>query len=183
MYPGWWPAATYDGRVIVTPVIPPGPTLVLLDVDEGVTARRALLHERLLARLRARGLDRRIADGQSSDRDPLLALRSMWLVRPAQRRLLARYATRLAVDSFKLFPNDCRADSPIRLERAGTVRPELIMVADHLLASVPVSARGVALVRVLLFEPGSPLQNAGDLDDLRARTRAVAAALEPHAHW
>jgi hypothetical protein len=158
--------------------------LVLVNpADHHVTARPARLTERVLARLRTGSLDRRLADGVPADSEALLALHAQRLVQPRRRRSLARSLRRLLVESMRPAPQVARSASPIRRDRVRAAAPELTVLIDHLLAPVPVSARAVAQVRLLLSDAGSPLLRACSVEELRGQARRLALELDPLTGW
>jgi hypothetical protein len=69
------------------------------------------------------------------------------------------------------------------LARVREARPELEDLVDHLLAPVPVSARGMALVRQLLRDGSGPLFRYESQGDLRRQVSCASAALEPAEGW
>lgn len=140
----------------------------------GVVARRARLRERLAARWRAGSIERRLARGAAPESDAALALRAQALVGTCFRRALAREVQRVVVDA--------RGRHAWLARQVPTRRREILAVADELEAVVerlrgpePVSARGVAQVRVLLTDGSGPLYYHGATSTLRS---AVARALE-----
>ena len=76
-----------------------------------------------------------------------------------------------------------RAPSMAVLQRVRTTRNDLESLVDHLLAPVPVSARGVALVRMLLRDGSGPLFRYESRADLAAQVRRAADALDPGQDW
>ena len=137
----------------------------------GVVARRVRLRDRLAARLRAIALERELADGVPPETCPTLALRAQTLITPSARKRLARELRRVV--------SDARGDHVWLLSRVPGRRraildtaAELEIIADRL-DEGPVSARGVAQVRVLLTDGTGPLYfrgAAGELRSLIART-------------
>ncbi len=160
------------------------PTIVLVSPDDfGVSGRRVRLRERVLVRVHAFALDRQLADGAPVDSDPILALRALELVRPRRRRALAKDLHNLMAECERRPAPLARSGSPIRRERVRQAVPELSSVIDHLLAPVPVSARAMAQVRLLLTDGMSPLFRPGTVAELRAQARRIADSLEPLANW
>ena len=62
-------------------------------------------------------------------------------------------------------------------------RREIEELIKLLLAPAPVSARGVALVRILLTDGGGPLYRRAAALDLRTEIRTATQALDPMANW
>jgi hypothetical protein len=163
---------------------PPGPTLVLLDTRTwSVIGRTARLGERVSARLHAAALDRVIADGRRPDSAPLLELRAVRLLKPRQRRSLAKDVRHLVDEAMRPTPAIGRSASPISRARVRGAAEELQTLADLVAAPVPVSARAVAGVRVLLTDAASPLFRTGSSEELRARARYLCDQLDPHTDW
>jgi hypothetical protein len=155
----------------------PMATLVLLaDGESGrrIVARRARLRERLAARWRAGSLERELARGAAPETAAALALRAQWLIGPAVRATLARRLLRLVGDARRghVWPG-----TKVRPPRRAIVAAaqDLDLLAGRLLAPGPVSARGVAQVRLLLTDGCGPLYFGGSSVDLRS---ALARALE-----
>jgi hypothetical protein len=69
------------------------------------------------------------------------------------------------------------------LERVRESQDALEELVDHLLAPVPVSAHGVALVRLLLRDGGGPLFRYESREDLTDQVRRAIAALDPGQDW
>jgi hypothetical protein len=131
--------------------------------------------DRFLARAHADHLDTRLAGGASPDDTLGLALRAQMLERAATRRHLALAAQR--VMSVAARGNAARVSVPICRDRVLASYAEFSELVERLQATGPVSARGMALVRALFIDAGSPLYNRGNSCDLRASVRAAADAL------
>jgi len=161
-----------------------GTLLILVDpVDHCITSKGATRLERLAARLHRTRLDHDLAAGACADATPELALRSQTLVRPAERRALARAVLRLLSEANRPTPRLFRSGSPIRREKLSAATIELASLADRLLAPVPVSAGGVAHVSVLLSDGSGPLFHPGDPEELRRQLRVAINALDPLHDW
>jgi hypothetical protein len=161
-----------------------GTVLILIDpVDHCITARGATRTERLLAALHAGRLDHDLVAGASPEATPELALRGQALVRPQERRALARAVQRLLAEASRPAPRLFRSGSPIRREEVRAAAVELASLVDHLLAPAPVSARGVAHTRVLLSDGAGPLYHRGGSDDLRRHVVSAINALDPLHDW
>jgi hypothetical protein len=133
------------------------------------------LRERLSLRLRARSLDRALADGASPDDSEQLARRAQALVRADTRNEIAASLRRLARGDGR--PLSSRVGAvPARAE---DVRRELERLAARLLEPGPVAPRGVALSQELLTDGAGPLFWAESAGDLGARLRTVLEALAP----
>jgi hypothetical protein len=119
---------------------------------------RAHFGDRLLclkARLLAPGLDARVAAGEAASADKLLAIRSRQLSSQRQRRRLAA-----AVERLDLRPSrrpGISAAIPLEPRALHVGRPALAQLAQALRRPDAVHAQGVALTKLLLTEPASPL--------------------------
>ena len=177
----WVPEA--DGRRPGSPCSAaqsPGTVLILIDpVDHCITATPATRTARLLAMLHGTRLDHDLVAGASPDATVQLALRGQSLVRPQERRALARSLLRLLAEATRPAPRLFRSGSPIRREEVRAASAELARLADRLLAPAPVSARGVAHVRVLLSDGAGPLYHRGSPVDLVRTVQAAINALDP----
>jgi hypothetical protein len=156
-------------------------TLVLLADGEsgrGVVARPARLRERLAARWRAGSLERELARGTAPETGAALALRAQWLIGPAARVMLARRLLALVGDARR---RNVWPGAKVRPPRQAIVAaaPDLDLIATRLLAPGPVSARGVAQVRLLLTDGCGPLYFDGSSVDLRSALARALEGLEP----
>jgi hypothetical protein len=133
---------------------------------------------RLLTRLFAFRLDRALASGLPPESDRLLAARAQWLVSASFRRNLALdWAALLArVERPRVIG---QARVPVCRDRVAAARDELRAMLDALVAPLPVSARGVATVGLLLRDGRGPLYNRRDPSDLRCALREATAQLDP----
>jgi hypothetical protein len=152
------------------------PTLVLVADPEGaghVVARPARLSERLAARWRAGSLERELARGAVPESAAALALRAQQLIGPSMRAALARRLRGVLRDARRA-PRVGSTRVPPQRRAIVAAGHELERLAARLLAPDPVSARGVAQVRVLLSDGCGPLYADGPGVDLRsAVTRAL----------
>jgi hypothetical protein len=153
--------------------------LVLLEQSHsGLTVRHASGWDRVTIWCRGARLDRALAAGASPDASVPLALRARALVRSSVRRDLAHSVGRV-LDLGTRRVALGRWTVPVCLDRVGDAAGELRSLIDHLASPGPVSARGVAQVRVLLRDGSGPLYNRANTDDLRARLRTSIEALDP----
>jgi hypothetical protein len=151
----------------------------LLSTASGVlrrtTAPRPSLVARVTARLRAYQLDRQLAVGVPAPAGSALAVHEARLTSVAEREAIAR-ALRLAV-------GDARAAATPRSSRI-PVDPSNIAAAEDLIDAItlrlhsprPVSARGMARLRVVMSDGCGPLYRSGR-GDLSGRLGAALAAL------
>jgi hypothetical protein len=162
--PAWWP------------IIAAMSTVVLIADQDGshVVARPARLRERLAARWRPRALERELARGAAPDSTAALALRAQALIGSPVRAALAGQLRAVLRDVRRPVRVGSARVRPRREEVVAAQR-ELERLADRLLAPDPVSARGVARVRLLLGDGCGPLYAGDARVDLR---RVLARALE-----
>ncbi len=136
----------------------------------------ALLH--LNAALRSVTLDRELAAGVDPETNAALAVRARRLTGPRGRKLVVdglAGALSRASDGTPGFTAAVRPQAR-ELRESSAV---LSALEARLRASEPVTARGVALLRVLLTDAASPLYQPSAPGELASRLRAAAAALEP----
>ena len=150
----------------------------LLSTASGVlrtTAPRPSLAARVTARLRAYQLDRQLAVGVPAPAGSALAVHQARLTSVAEREAIAR-TLRLAVC-------DARRGGTARSSRI-PVHPANIAAAEDLIDTItlrlhsprPVSARGMARLRVVLSDGCGPLYRFGR-GDLNGRLGAALAEL------
>jgi hypothetical protein len=151
--------------------------VLIEDTRAGICPRRVGPADRLLERLRGSRLDRQLARGASPDSTVALALHARRLVRPSTRRDLAHALERIMADATRPLrpPSLC---IPLCRDRVLDARDELRAMAGRLLSGGPISARGVARVRILLSDGCGPLYWGGAHDDLRSELREALAALD-----
>jgi hypothetical protein len=150
--------------------------LVMLDDDLGrLTLQRVRPWHLMLARFQAGRLDRELAGGADPEQCASLAARAMQLTSEKSRRGLAASLLRLREASTG--PGAIPLRVPVRWERLSQATAELGELASHLLAPVPVPARGVAMVSQLLSDGTGPLYDAASREDLRASAQRAAEAL------
>lgn len=135
------------------------------------------LRERLNARVRARRLDRALADGALPDSSAAMAMRARALVRADTRKELAASIRRITGERAAPVAIGLRVGTVTA--RGTAIGPDLDRLADRLLEPGPVAPRGVALTQELLTDGAGPLFWAESPDDLGARIRQALEALEP----
>jgi hypothetical protein len=149
-------------------LVPPG------GIDDGVVARHARLRDRIVAWWRAASLERELARGVAPESHAALALRAQALVALAVRIGLAHQLQRIVRDA-RIGHRSLSAKIPTRRREVLAAAHELDALAERLLASGPVSAHGVAQVRVLLTDGRGPLYDHRATQQLRI---IVARALQ-----
>jgi hypothetical protein len=162
--------------------LPRGTRMILLLADDGAGFRvaKASLRGRLQAWLCASRLDTDLARGVPPESTMALALRAERLARPAMCRQLARTVEQIVAGASR--PQSLRAPRfPLCHDEVRAARAELEALADRLTAPGPVSAQGVAQVRVLLADGTGPLYCRHSPARLRARAGQALAALNSPA--
>lgn len=134
------------------------------DKAGGLVARRPRIRDRVMARVRANQLDRKLAAGVPPESAPALALRAGQLVSPRTRRDLARSLEILV--SAGQWPRSPRPPVPIYRQRIVRAAADLDELACRLRWPLPLPARGIAQVSVLLSDGSGPLYLGGSADDL-----------------
>jgi hypothetical protein len=155
--------------------------LVLLSEADCLIARPVRPWDRIMVCLRARQLDRDLADGVSPDASVALAVRAQMLVQMPARRDLARGAQRVLAAATQA--SGVRLRVPVCRDRVAAAQAELRDLICGLLGTSPVSAQGVARASVLLGEASGPLYHRASRDDLRARVQAAVSALSTPGAW
>jgi hypothetical protein len=129
----------------------------------------------VVARLRARALDRDLASGMLPWRSAPHAARSRQLTTERSRRKLARELERL-IDDGGHRPNPYTATVPPCREQVREALPLLLSAASILRGRKPVDARGVAQLRRLLRDGGGP-------SFVRSRPDALAVVVDQALTW
>ena len=120
----------------------------------------SLLWVRLVSRVRSGHFDRLLADGATVHPGTPLAMRADRLVSIPEREAVARALRRCVANA--------HSGSPLTSSRIEVNGPEIV-VAESIIDSItlrlhsprPVSAQGVAMLRILLTAGGSPLYRYG----------------------
>lgn len=142
---------------------------------EGLVDRPVRPRDRLVARVRAHGLDQRLCHGEPPESSVPLAVRAVHLVGPASRRYLARTVRRVVALTSQ--PSWC-SHVPVSYRNVRAALRELEALHERLEASGPVSAYGIAQLRALLTDGAGPLYRGSNRDDLAERLRDVLTALD-----
>lgn len=155
------------------------PTVLLAsELDGVVVVGPPRIRDRLVARLRARRLDRALARGTSPESSAPLALRAQRLTEPEQRGSIARELRRIVRESQESRRPTLSHVMPSR-SRVRDARKELIRLADRLEEPGPVAAGGVAQARILLTDGTGPLYNADSCTTLVAGAARALRELRP----
>jgi hypothetical protein len=122
---------------------------------------------RLLARLQAPTLDRRLAAGEPTGSDRLTTVRADVLREWTTRAVLANgWAAVLERADGSRALIDSRI--PVVRQRVREAEPDIRAMIDVLRDSLPVQARGVAMASRLLSDGTGPLYSVRNAEDLRA---------------
>jgi hypothetical protein len=132
----------------------------------------------LIVRWRGAQLDRHLAGGASADASAALTLRAKRITDRRGRARVAAGLARVRRDAHASRPGVSAAVRPHRGEVLAA-RTVLDTLERRLAARERVTARGVALLRVLLTDGSSALYRPGEPGALGSELRAAAAALEP----
>jgi len=133
---------------------------------------------RPLAALMGRTLDRRLASGHSPGSGRLVAARAGQLASVPARRELVRDWQRV-LDQALRPPRPRNPHAPLCRDRLFDAAGALQAMLAALSVSGPVSARGVAMARLLLSDGTGPLYNRRSPVDLSTALWAMTARLDP----
>ncbi|HEX4246364.1 MAG TPA: hypothetical protein VH008_00745, partial [Pseudonocardia sp.] len=147
-----------------------GDRVLVVSASDGLVSRRVRVRDRLVARVRACGLDQRLCRGEPPESSVPLALRAVHLVGTGSRGGLARTVRHL-LD----LTGQPRWSShvPVCYRNVRAAVRELEALHVRLEAPGPVSAYGIARLRALLTDGGGPLYHGSNRDDLADRLRDV----------
>ena len=152
--------------------------LLTAGFDGLVVARRPRLKDRLVARLRARRLDRALAQGTPPEASAPLALRAQRLTEPEQRSSIARELRRVMREAHVSRRPELARIKPSQGRVLGA-REELRRLADTLEDPGPVAAAGVAQASILLTDGTGPLYNPYSRTTLVGGAARAAQELRP----
>lgn len=140
-------------------------------VEHGVRAR-----DRWAERWHSAALDRRLAHGETAENDVVLALHAQVLTHPATRQDLSRALLEILelAHRVQLRPSAVRVYGQTVLPAAPALHDVVGRLTDH----GPVSAYGIARLRMLLTDGSGPLYRPGRADELTTRLCEVRAALD-----
>ena len=147
-------------------------TVLVAGPGGGLVLDRVRVADRTLAHWFGRALDLQLAAGRPATRNRLRAVRAGMLVAPSARRRLAACWT-------NLISNPGPRHAPVRWSEVAAAHREIAELADALRVAQPVSARGVAIARLLLTDGTGPLYNARHPQDVRLVARAAVRHLDP----
>ena len=146
------------------------------DLASSGEAAPAQLSARIRVRLHRRVLDREIAAGAVVDADPARALRALQLTGPSERRCVAA-----SLGNILEAADERHADpaSHVRLNHADVLaaRRGILALIEVLRSEQTVTARGVALARLLTEERRSPMLCEGSGRTVQQAVSEALAAL------
>jgi hypothetical protein len=149
------------------------------DGEGGIVATRARLRDRVVARLYADRIDRRLARGGSPEGSIAAALRGRVLTDPRTRRRLASgidHAIAVATDDHAQFP------SPVVVDRAAVreALPQLHELRVRIDSDPLPTVRAMARAHLLLTDGAGPLYNRDTAVGLRDTVEVVLSAFDSH---
>jgi hypothetical protein len=147
----------------------------LQDAIRGSELPSATLLVRLTARLRAQKLDRILAVGVPARTGSALAVHAQRVTSVAEREALAR-TLRRAIDGAQNRNAPLPVRIPLNIPNITAAQDRIDDVTLRLHSPRPVSARGMARLRLLLGDGAGPLYRYGR-GDLEGRLGAALAAL------
>jgi hypothetical protein len=136
------------------------------------------LIDKVLSRALGASLDRQLAAGRDPEDSRLLAARAQDIVALRRREELASYWERVLAAATRPAPA-LRNAVPLRRGRVLAAAPAITELASLLRTPLPVSARGVAMARMLLTDAGGPLYWSAAPQSLHAALRTAIARLDP----
>ncbi len=156
----------------------PMATLLLTVSSEpsAITIRQYHLRERVQARLDAGRIDRALAAGVSPDSGAAISLRAHALIGVRARRAFSRGLRDLIAQARA--PAWPAPPVPVCRRQIITAQELIEATAHRLLEDRPVSARGVAQIRLLLTDGRSPVYHDPNAHNLLPALRAAGSALE-----
>jgi hypothetical protein len=156
----------------------------LLVTDSGDPTRLVLESDghglRLLTRLFAFSLDRRLASGDAPESSRLMASRASRLVSAPERAALARNWDHL-LRRARRTPAGRTSRAPLCRERIMAAEGDIRAMVSALSAPVPTPVGGVATASWLLSDANGPLYNRHSGSDLVAVVRQATTELDPAA--
>ena len=141
-----------------------------------VSPHRVRLRDRVVARLTAPGLDRKLVDGVPPEAGAALSLRARRLLDPVFAIGLARSLHHLLREARR--GESPRARIPVRRDAVLESADEVEALARRLAATGPLSVTGVARVALLLSDGTGPLFSKHAAEDLHTAVRQAREDLE-----
>jgi len=141
------------------------------------SVRRFRIRDRMLARVRARALDRALASGIPADTNPALWLRARTLTRPRMASELGRQLCRIVQEAHE--PRRMPGMRVMGAAREGVLAAEddLRVLASRLQSGEPIAAHRIAKVHLLLSDGTGPLFHSGSDRNLSEAIREATWSL------
>jgi hypothetical protein len=136
------------------------------------------LTDKVASRALGASLDRQLAAGREPEESRLLAARAQDIVALRRREQLAGYWEHVLASAARPAPA-LRNAAPLRRGPVLAAEPAITELASLLRAPLPVSARGVAMARMLLTDAGGPLYWSAAPESLHVALRAAITRLDP----
>jgi hypothetical protein len=153
----------------------PADTLALADP---LVVGPSRLSDRLRARVLGLSLDQQLAAGRGPESTRLLAARARDIVTLSHRTSIARSWDHLLRTAPRA-PSRRTVAVPVRAAAILAAEPAIRELIGRLTAPLPVSAQGVAIARVLLTDPTSPVYNRRVPSTLAEVLQAAITQLDP----
>ena len=157
--------------------------LVLISHDPFIDVVRPTRITRLAAAMHSHHLDMELAHGADPDSTVRRALRARQLTRGKRRHTLANGLRRSLRNPPPLprAPRGVSAANEAQYAAVLAAQPELLDLITAVERPGPVTARGMALVSLLVTEGGGPLHCGANVRLLRDRCREALVHLTPHS--
>jgi hypothetical protein len=135
------------------------------------------LEDRLIARLLARWLDEELARGVGASLSEAHTVRAEQLTSEGGRRKVARRLDRLVDRAQNPRPAALIPVLPPCREQVRAAMPLIVAVRSHLLSEEPVTARGIARLKILLSDPRGPCYVRSQHDALTVALQDISRLL------
>jgi hypothetical protein len=157
--------------------------VVVVDVGQGLVLVEPGPADRLFCALRSDTLDRELAAGLRPEASRRRSLWAALLVTPARRRCFAATLRRLVAAADDPLGRGARRLPPPTRARLRACAEDLGRLSARLTAPQPVTAAGMARVRLLLTDGGGPLHGPAPAAVLRRAVAEALAALDEPLSW
>jgi hypothetical protein len=131
-----------------------------------------------LVRLRAGGLDRRLAAGEPASASALLRERARQLLERRQRARLAAGWRRVLEDARSASRPRFSSAIPVRRDAVLIAEPAILALEARLREDATVDPIAIARMRVMLTDGSSPVYRSLEPDELRCRLLELLGELE-----
>jgi hypothetical protein len=132
--------------------------------SKNVVAHHVRRADRIAARLRGLDLDRQLAAGNPPESSAALTLRAQKLLRPAERKRMARGLRGLVRQAQR--PPSVPAGVPLARGEVLDAAAQINRLADRLDGAGPVDVRGLARARLLITDGTGPLYSGRQTGDV-----------------